>query len=111
MSNWNPQANDIFLNAIDIESDDGRHDYVLQACGGDDTLRGEVESLLVAHHIERGLLDGPLVDPGQQQLLIRRSANCTKRWGPIPSPGSLPKAVWGWCMRRINASQCGVRWH
>ena len=62
---WDPAANEIFLNAIDIENDAGRREYLRQQCGDNETLRDEVESLLEAHRSARGPLDRPFAEPRQ----------------------------------------------
>jgi serine/threonine protein kinase len=59
MAAWNPQANDIFLKAIEIRSLDERRAFVDQACGGDSSLRGEVAALLTAHDQAGSFLDRP----------------------------------------------------
>ena len=48
MSAWNPQANEIFLNALEIAAPTSRADYIEQACGDDAELRRHVDSLLAA---------------------------------------------------------------
>jgi hypothetical protein len=48
MATWNPEANDLFLKALDIQGPKERRAFLDQACG-DDELRGEVGALLAAH--------------------------------------------------------------
>ena len=48
MAAWSPQANDIFLVAVEIASPEKRGQYLEQACGGDIDLRRAVELLLEA---------------------------------------------------------------
>jgi serine/threonine protein kinase/WD40 repeat protein len=48
MADWNPQANEIFLKALDIGSPDERLDLLDSACAGDSALRAKVEALLDA---------------------------------------------------------------
>ena len=43
------QAKAIFLNAVELSSGGERDDYLQAACGDDDSLRGQVEALLLAH--------------------------------------------------------------
>ena len=48
MSKWNPDANEIFLKAMEIEPPEKRRAFVADACGEDGWLREQVESLLQA---------------------------------------------------------------
>src|SRR5262245_33622870 len=48
MTTWNPQANDLFLKALELRSADERQEYLDGACSRDAALRAEVESLLEA---------------------------------------------------------------
>ena len=48
MNDWNPRANEIFLAALDCDSTERRQAYVAEACGTDEALRAQVESLLEA---------------------------------------------------------------
>lgn len=48
MADWNPQANDIFVRAAEVESPAERRIFLDQQCGDDATLRAQVESLLAA---------------------------------------------------------------
>ena len=49
MSEWNPTANQIYLDALDIQPGDRQRAFIDQACGQDAQLRQEVEELLRAH--------------------------------------------------------------
>jgi len=51
MAEWNPQANEIFLQAMQIEPPAQRQPFVDKRCGSDAELRAQVESLL--HAAER----------------------------------------------------------
>ncbi|MGH7194424.1 MAG: serine/threonine protein kinase, partial [Candidatus Saccharimonadales bacterium] len=48
MNTWNPQANELFLRAIELGSPDNRRRFLDGACDGDPSLRAEVEGLLAA---------------------------------------------------------------
>ena len=39
MTTWNPEANDRFLQALELRSPGERRAYLDQACGGDPALR------------------------------------------------------------------------
>lgn len=49
MAKWDAAANEIFLQALEIDSPDLRRGYVDDACGSDRALQSEVTSLLNAH--------------------------------------------------------------
>ena len=48
MTNWNPRANDVYLQALELRSPDERAAYLDHACAGDAAFRAEVEELLEA---------------------------------------------------------------
>jgi WD40 repeat protein/serine/threonine protein kinase len=48
MSDWNSEANDIFVRAAEIDAPAERRLFVEQQCGGDADLQAQVESLLAA---------------------------------------------------------------
>src|SRR5437879_1057294 len=48
MADWNPHANEIFLNAVNCRSPEERLALLDSACRGDDRLRAQVEALLAA---------------------------------------------------------------
>jgi eukaryotic-like serine/threonine-protein kinase len=48
MQTWNQQANQLFLQALELRSPDERQEYLDGACAADAALRAEVESLLEA---------------------------------------------------------------
>src|SRR5690242_20684617 len=49
MAVWNPEANEIFLRALEIVSPEARRAFLDEACRADRRLREEVESLLAAN--------------------------------------------------------------
>ena len=59
MANWNPQANDIFLQALEIGGPDDRLAYLQSACVGREELKSQVESLLSASEKAGGFLESP----------------------------------------------------
>jgi serine/threonine protein kinase/tetratricopeptide (TPR) repeat protein len=59
MSTWNPHANEIFLNALELAEAGDRKAYLIEVCAGDAGLRAEVESLLAAHEDSSRLFDSP----------------------------------------------------
>lgn len=53
---------------------EARMDFLAGACGGDETLRGEVESLLGAHQQAEGFIAGKVAD-AVTELAARRQAH------------------------------------
>src|SRR5687767_15884554 len=49
MAAWNERANEMFLKALDLESDEQRARYLDEACTAEPDLRVSVETLLKAH--------------------------------------------------------------
>jgi tetratricopeptide (TPR) repeat protein len=64
MPTWNPQANDLFLKALEMPSGDDRRAYLAGACAGDTALRAEVEALLEASARAGSFLESPASAPG-----------------------------------------------
>lgn len=56
----------IFLNALDLESDERREEYLRSACGGDSHLRASVDALLGAHDLDENPLDSPVAVAGME---------------------------------------------
>ena len=50
MTDWDPKANDIFLDAVAIDDPSERNAFVTTQCAEDESLRSRVNSLLDAHH-------------------------------------------------------------
>jgi eukaryotic-like serine/threonine-protein kinase len=63
MSTWNPQANDLFLQALELRTPGERHEYLIGACNGDGGLRAEVEALLKAGEQAGSFLESPALAP------------------------------------------------
>jgi serine/threonine protein kinase len=59
MARWDPRANELFLNALDITSEAERQAYLDTACGADAPLRQAVDALLHAHAAAGNLLERP----------------------------------------------------
>jgi WD40 repeat protein/serine/threonine protein kinase len=64
MAAWNPNANAVFLSAIEIGAPEDRQRFLDDACGGDADLRGQVDSLLEASGRAGGFLESPPPDLG-----------------------------------------------
>jgi serine/threonine protein kinase len=59
MDSWNPRANDVFLQALDLRSPRERSAYLDEACGANAELRDEVELLLSASERAGSFLEEP----------------------------------------------------
>ena len=62
MPAWNPVANEIFAQALDLTSPEERAAFLTRACGEDAQLYVEVEALLAAHDRAGAFLEGPADD-------------------------------------------------
>ena len=62
MVSWNPRANEVFLNALEIAGPDERQAYLKSACGGDAGLLQAVQALLRAHAEAGSFLAGSVAD-------------------------------------------------
>ena len=61
MAEWNPQANDIFVRAVEIDAPVDRRLFLEQQCGDDAALRAQVDSLLAAGGKVGSFLEKPAV--------------------------------------------------
>src|SRR5215471_15825961 len=59
MTTWDPRANELFLQALELRSPGERQEYLDGACAGDAALRAEVESLLEASARAGSFLESP----------------------------------------------------
>ncbi len=59
MAEWNSQANDLFLRAVEVELPAERRLFLEQQCGDDKALRAQVESLLAASAKVGSFLEQP----------------------------------------------------
>jgi hypothetical protein len=57
---WNPRANELFLEAIEIQSAQRRQDFLEEKCGADAELRADVESLVAANRDVGSFLEEPV---------------------------------------------------
>ena len=65
MAVWNPRANEIFANVLELRAEQ-RQAYLDQACAGDNELSQHVEALLAAHGQAGSFLDPPATLPTPQ---------------------------------------------
>ena len=77
VSNWNVQANEIFLQLVDLATTADQQACLVQTCGTDAELRSEVERLLQAHQAAGNFLEHPvavLQDPPLSEIDERPGA-------------------------------------
>jgi serine/threonine protein kinase len=63
MTTWNPQANELFLKALELDAPGARQEFLDGACASDAALRAEVEALLEAGAQAGSFLESPVRDP------------------------------------------------
>jgi tetratricopeptide (TPR) repeat protein len=61
MPGWNPKANDIFLEALELKTPTDRQAFIAERCGYDVDLRKQVESLIAASQKAGSFLEDPAV--------------------------------------------------
>src|SRR4051812_37696635 len=64
MDDWNPQANDIFLEALDLPEGDERGRFIKTKCHDNAALLEKVEALISAYRQSGEFLNHPLTGPG-----------------------------------------------
>lgn len=78
MAEWNPQANEIFLDAMEIQDPAERKRLIDERCDGEPALKKHVVSLLQAGEETGGLLAKPAIavdgTTGPQVPLLRISS-------------------------------------
>lgn len=60
MASWNPQANEIFADAVELQDEQARRQLLDARCGDNDDLRHQVESLLSAQAPDDDYLSRPI---------------------------------------------------
>ena len=68
MAAWNPKANEIFVNAVELSSPNERRELLDRECGSDAALREQVEKLLQAHGSASSFLQQPA--PGCEPTVV-----------------------------------------
>ena len=76
------EAGEIFQNAIEIDDQAEREQYMENACKGDPKLRAEVEALLSAHDKAGDYLESPAVRPAASAL-PGLALRCRTRQHPV----------------------------
>src|SRR5687768_3326118 len=57
---WNPRANDVFLQALELTTAEERKAHVAEACAEDTDLHGQVMALIEASQKAGSFLETPL---------------------------------------------------
>jgi len=64
MPNWDPEANDLFLRAVEITEPENRGRFLDEACAGKPALRDRVDGLIRAGEQAGSFLEHPALDSG-----------------------------------------------
>jgi hypothetical protein len=74
MPDWDPEANDLFLRALEITEPDDRKRFLDEACATQPALRTRVEALIRSHEQAGEFLGRPILEPtGGHTLRTGRS--------------------------------------
>jgi serine/threonine protein kinase len=91
MTTWNPQANQLFLQARELPSPTARQEYLDEACAGDTGLRAEVEALLEASERAGSFLESPA--PAAQPGVTIDEPALAERVGTVIGPYKLLEQI------------------
>jgi serine/threonine protein kinase/Tfp pilus assembly protein PilF len=90
MTTWNPRANELFLQALTLDSPGEQQKYLDEVCAGDSSLRAEVEALLEASARAGEFL----ACPAHAESLVRTTAESTvERPGTVIGPHKLLEQI------------------
>jgi serine/threonine protein kinase len=89
MTDWNPKANELFLEAVEIRSAEQRQAFLDEKCGNDSELRTDVESLLAANKDAGSFLE----QPAAAALATVDMPPLTERVGTIIGPYKLLQQI------------------
>jgi serine/threonine protein kinase len=89
MHDWNPEANDIFLKALDLPAPDDRRAFLDDACAARPELRARVDALLAANAGAGSFLDAP--PPGLSGTVDEPTV--TERPGTVVGPYKLMEQI------------------
>ena len=105
MAEWNPQANDIFVRAVEIDAPVDRRLFLEQQCGGDAALRAQVDSLLAAGGKVGSFLEKPAVPAPPAGDRRRLDSTDTSSWNPESSSG-FRRLYWSKRKSSGNGDRC-----
>ena len=100
---------DIFTDAIQ-KSPSELPAFLDQACGGDQSLRVQVEALLAAHDQPDSLLDVPASHCRSDISSLDERTSAAPRSAPTSSAKSWAKAAWGSSTSPSRSSRSAARW-
>ena len=86
MSTWDPKANQIFLDAVELNNEEQRAAFLAEACQGDAKLRADVESLLLADQDAPSMFD-------QEGACLTIGENLGERVGDTVGPYTLREQI------------------
>ena len=93
MPNWDPEANDLFLRALEITAPEDRGRFLDEACAGNPALRDRVDGLIRAGEQAGSFLEHPALDSGPTSA---QSPSSTGQGTPAPREAGtvilLPRA-------------------
>jgi eukaryotic-like serine/threonine-protein kinase len=93
MAEWNSRANEVFLEAAEVESPAERQRFLDQQCGADVELRAQVESLLAASAKVGSFLDKPMVQAPSGNPATVNYEPITERPGTVIGPYKLMEQI------------------
>jgi serine/threonine protein kinase/tetratricopeptide (TPR) repeat protein len=94
MAAWNPKANEIFLQALEVRPPEGRRRLIRDAAGGDAELQAQVESLIDASDRAGSYLESPAAGVGFGEVLAAG--------GPSPHEDAAVREGPGTVVRRYK---------
>jgi tetratricopeptide (TPR) repeat protein/serine/threonine protein kinase len=93
MAAWDPRANQLFLEALELTSTEDRRGFLDRACGQDPTLRAAVEALLAAGERAGSFLERPALDPAAPA--DSELAGATEEYPPTSRAGAAAGGTLG----------------
>ncbi len=88
MQNWNPKANEIFLDVIELDNEADRAKLIRQACQGQPELEAEVRALLASYEQSSEFLEASKVDTKDSGELTAETLGISPSETPFPNSKS-----------------------
>ena len=83
----------VLAGAVTLDTAEARASYLDNACGGDDALRSEVESLLALHEEVGDFLERPVLPPAEETV--------GEGPGMVIGPYTLLEEIWEGTFGRV----------